>query len=75
MKRTTDVEIRSLPKAFYRSGDIAEILGVSRSYAHDLVTSGQVKFARLDGCVLIPTEEVERLIVELREKTGKWPNP
>ena len=52
--------------AFIRTKDLAEMLGISRGKAHELVASARVRSVWLDGARLIPVDEARAFAEKLK---------
>lgn len=55
-----------LPRALISVNEAARVIGVSRSYAYELVASGLLTSVRLGRRVLVPISAIEDLIVQCR---------
>ena len=57
----------------YRVREFAQMAGISKSKAHELVASGRVKSVRLDGMLLIPADELGAFVERLKAESGLAP--
>ncbi|MHB8378740.1 MAG: excisionase family DNA-binding protein [Acidimicrobiales bacterium] len=55
-----------IPRALISVSEAARVIGVSRSYAYELVASGLLTSVRLGRRVLIPISAIDDLIAQSR---------
>ena len=60
------IQNEQLPRALISVNEAARVIGVSRSYAYELVASGLLTSVRLGRRVLVPVSAIEDLIVQCR---------
>lgn len=53
-----------MERQFYRVSDLATVLGIGKSTVHDWIRAGTIRSKRVNGNVLIPRVEFERLTVD-----------
>lgn len=59
--------------AALRPAEVAAVTGLSERKVGRLVEAGELRSRRVDGCVLVPVDEVRRLVGEL-EDAGAAPS-
>jgi len=59
-----------IPRALMSVNEAARVIGISRSYAYELVTSGHLASVRLGRRVLVPISAIDDLITQCRVDTG-----
>ena len=55
-----------VPRALISVSEAARVIGVSRSYAYELVASGLLASVRLGRRVLVPVSAIDDLIAQCR---------
>lgn len=55
-----------IPRALISVNEAAHVIGVSRSYAYELVASGLLKSVRLGRRILIPISAIDDLVTQSR---------
>ena len=58
-----------VPRALISVNEAARVIGVSRSYAYELVASGHLASIRLGRRVLVPVSAIDDLIAQCRADT------
>lgn len=58
------------PRLAYGVSELAGLIGVSKKAVYDRVKSGEIRSGRLGKKILIPAEEVERLLDSESDQEG-----
>jgi len=59
-------QVEQMPRMMISVNEAARVIGVSRSYAYELVASGLLASVRLGRRVLIPVSAIEDLVANSR---------
>ena len=54
-----------------RPREVAQITGLSVKTVHDLVNEGVLRRIKIRGCVLVPVEDVKRMLSEVDGETAE----
>lgn len=59
-------DIEQIPRALISVSEAARVIGVSRSFAYELVASGLLSSVRLGRRVLVPVSAIDDLVARSR---------
>jgi excisionase family DNA binding protein len=62
-------QVEQIPRALISVNEAARVIGVSRSFAYELVASGHLTSVRLGRRVLVPVSAIDDLITRNRVDT------
>ena len=67
---TCDWRRVTVEQYFYRIAQTAEILGLSRTMAYDLVRRGEIRSVRIAGALRVPANAIEDYAAEIETEAA-----